>query len=109
MLDPDKADIKRDDEPRWNAAYRELEALERLVKQHGNQISQETITDSRIGETNGLLCARFELLHIPPKAEEDGSPFALMYASWELTMRIGASLGISPQARLESEGQTNPI
>ncbi|KAJ4386107.1 hypothetical protein N0V93_008999 [Gnomoniopsis smithogilvyi] len=78
VLDPDKTDIKRDDETRWNAAYRELEALEKLVNQDAQQISQETIRESRIEDLIGRLCAKLESLHVPPKVDEDGSAFALI-------------------------------
>ncbi|KAJ4418513.1 hypothetical protein N0V82_005493 [Gnomoniopsis sp. IMI 355080] len=106
VLDPNKPDIKRDDEPRWNAAYRELEALEKLLKRDGEQVSQETIRESRIEEVIRRLCTKLESLHIPPKAGEDGSAFALMYASWELTVRIGASLGLLSEPALEGGGRT---
>lgn len=88
VLDSNKADIKRDDETRWNAAYRELEALEKLVKREIDQTSQETLKESKIEETLNLLCSKMESLHVPSKGDGDGSAFALMYGSWEMAMRI---------------------
>ncbi|CAN8100274.1 unnamed protein product [Discula destructiva] len=93
VLNPNEADIKRDDEQKWNAAYRELEALDRLVRREAKQASKKMINDSRIEEVMRLLCAKLESLHIPSRAGEDESAYALMYVSWELTMRIGAALG----------------
>lgn len=94
VLDPNKADIKREDETRWNAAYRELQALEKLLKLEHEHASKETIKESKIEETISRLCSKLEALHVPPKADEDGSAFALMYGSWELAMRIGKLLGV---------------
>lgn len=88
VLDANKAGIKREDETRWNAAYRELEALENLVKREVDQTSQETIKESNIEETLNRLCSKMESLHVPSKGDEDASAFALMYGSWEMTMRI---------------------
>lgn len=99
VFDPDKAGIRRDDEPRWNAAYQELEALERLVEREAGHIGQETTRESRIEETIELLCAKFESFDMPLKADEDDSAFALMYVSWELTMRVAAALGVVPGAQ----------
>lgn len=112
MLDPGRPDSQlRDDEPRWSAAYRELEALERLVRRaqgpatggHEAKSSRpETIGQlAGIRETVGLLCAKLESLHalhpVPPTADgdQDGA-FALLYVSWELAMRISAALGVGP-------------
>lgn len=103
VLSPNQPDIKRDDEARWNAAYRELEALEKFVKREHGKVSQMTIKESRIEETIGLLRAKLESLHVPVEANEDDSAFALMYISWELTMRIGHSLGVLPDAGPECE------
>lgn len=106
VLDPNKPDIKREDETRWNAAYRELEALEKLLKLNVDQVSQETINKSKIEEIIGRLCSKLESLHAPPKADEDGSAFALMYGSWELAMRIGKLLGVRTNPGLESDRPT---
>lgn len=96
VLDPNKPDIKREDETRWNAAYRELEALEKLLKrEETDYVSKERIDESKIEEIIGQLCSKLESLHVSPKAGEDGSAFALMYGSWELAMRIAKLLGIS--------------
>lgn len=96
VLDPSKPDIKRGDELRWSAAYRELEALERLLQCEAKQASQKTIGQSKIEETIGLLCAKMKSLHVPLKTDEDDGAFALLYISWELTMRIHAALGMVP-------------
>lgn len=106
VFDPNKSEIKREDESRWNAAYRELEALEKLLKRETDHISQETIKESKIDEIIGWLCYKLESLHVPPKADEDGSAFALMYGSWELAMRIGRLLGVSTKPGPESEHRT---
>lgn len=97
VLDPSKPDIKRDDELRWSAAYRELEALEGLLQREAKHASQKTIKQSRIEEIIGLLCAKLESLHVPLKTDEDDGAFALLYISWELTMRIRAALGMVPE------------
>lgn len=106
VLDPNKSHIKRDDETRWNAAYRELESLEKLLERETGHFSQETIKESKIDEIIGRLCSNLESLHVPPKADEDGSAFALMYGSWELAMRIGRLLGVSTKPGPESEHRT---
>lgn len=97
VLSPDLADIKREDEPRWSAAFRELELLESLLKQEARHIDQKTVKDSKIEEAIGVLAAKLKSLHMPLKADEDENSFALMYISFELTMRIAAILAGLPE------------
>lgn len=96
VLSPDETDIKREDETRWNAAYRELDSLENFIKHEERQMSQNTVKDSRIDEAIELLGAKLKSLHVPLKADEDENSFALMYISYELTMRIAARLAGLP-------------
>lgn len=96
VFSPDGADIKREDELRWSVAYRELESLENFVKREARYIVQKTVKESKIEEAIGLLDAKLKSLHVPLQADEDESSFPLMYITWELTMRIAATLAAVP-------------
>lgn len=66
------------------------------MKHDATQLSQKTVRESGVDVVMGLLCAKLEALHVPPKVGEDDGAFALMHISWELAMRIRSALGLLP-------------
>ena len=89
ILDPHDP-ITLDQESRWNAAYRELEDLEKLLGGNDKGVSRESVERTKIDGVLRDICQRLESLNQAQAhgSREMGDESALMLVSWELAMRI---------------------
>jgi hypothetical protein len=71
-------------EARWNAAFRELEKLEKLL---GSGVSMDNIRNTKIHDTIQGVSGTAERLSqgIEDQTSED---YSLMYITWEMSMRM---------------------
>jgi len=87
-LDEDKP-ITADQENRWSAAYKELEALLTFMKK--NDVQASSVKKAKLGATMRDIERRIGALHDErgDGAEAGVGTFELMYVTWECAMRLG--------------------
>lgn len=87
LLDEDKP-ITSDQESRWSAAYKELEALQTFIQE--NKVEASSVQKTRVGATIRDVERRIGVLHDERGEGADAGvgTLELMYITWECAMRL---------------------